>query len=144
VAKKKVNVRKEYDLGKRDGISYGRSSIQRKPFFLILRGPSLEARQVIEENKQINEFCDDHSIKVKYLSFKTEAEAILHLKDANTWASGVVIHLGAFPDEQGKVAKTMKSILIPVISVSSSLDADVPIRSSQIYLDGIQKMRGKS
>jgi len=135
MAKKKVNQRRDYSLGKTDEIVYEPSRIQRKMNFLILRGPGLIQKSVIEENDEIKKLAQARRFKVKLVQVKEEDEAMDWLKDANSWAGGVVYHPGSFTDQSEAIQKTIKKILIPVHFIKPNDEV-----SASDYLDGLKKL----
>jgi len=141
MAKKKVNKRTDYDAEKRDIVYYERSRIQRKMNFLILRGPGLIQKDVIEENEAIKKFALLQHFKVKFVQVRMENEAVDWLKDANTWAGGVVYHPGSFIDYDGEIKQTIKKILIPVqpIPAVESVNAETYLAALQTLIQKLPK-----
>jgi hypothetical protein len=122
VPKKKVNKRKDYDAENRDVTIYERSRVQRKMDFMILRGPGLVAQTFADENKDINAFAARARFRVKFIQTKAEAEVVKALKDANTWAGGVVYNSGDLTDENTVILSAIKRILIPVVFKTDYLE----------------------
>ena len=119
MAKKKVNVRKDYSYAAKKSLpKYKPAKIARKLQFLILRGPGLDANQVIQENIQIKKFADQQLIKLKFLTATTEDSILKALKEGNTWAAGIALHLGSLTDESGKIKKVISQILCPTLIVN--------------------------
>ena len=109
---KKVNERKDYSYSAKKGPpKYKPAKIPRKPNFLILRGPGLDPRQVIEENNELRAFAEKKQVKIKFLQAHTEDEMVKMLKESNTWATGVVLNRATLTDETGKIKKTNTQIL---------------------------------
>ena len=131
MAKKKINVRKDYSYKtKKSPPKYDRAGIARKNLYLILRGPDLNATQIIEENEELKEFAARKSIKLKFLQAKDEADFILKIKDGNVWAAGIVHHLGSLNDEDGKIKTALQRILI----------SSEEVREDGSYIDSLQKL----
>ena len=120
MAKKKVNVRKDYDLEARDVVVYKKSNIPRQMRFMILRGPGLDVQHAIEENNELKGFASKKRIKLKFMQAVTLEDVVMHLKDANTWATGVIYQMGVLKDESEIVKKTIKRLLIPALEISES------------------------
>jgi 3-dehydroquinate dehydratase len=121
--RQKINKRKEYNLSKTDGITYEKSRILKKINFLILRGPGFVQMEVIEENNAIKKLGISQHFKIKLVQVKDQEEAIEWIKDANTWAGGIVYNPGEMEDEGQLIQKTIKKILIPVQTISSLTEA---------------------
>jgi phosphohistidine swiveling domain-containing protein len=120
--KKKVNKRKDYDAENRDVTIYERSRIQRKMDFLILRGPGLTPQAFVAENEQIKAMAASGRFRVKFVQTKTDEEVIKALKEANTWAGGVVYNSGSLTDKNAVIKAAVKRLLIPVIFSSAYLE----------------------
>ena len=135
MAKKKVNKRRDYDLGSKDVITYEKSKVQRKMHFLILRGPGLNQQEVIQENPRINEFAAEKKNKGKLVQYKTEEDVIKQLKDSNNWAGGVVFNPGSLTDEYQAIKKAIKGILIPVHKISVTVPTTV-----FSYIEGLKEL----
>jgi len=120
MAKKKVNVRKDYDLEARDMVVYKRSRIPRQMQFMILRGPGLDVQAAIEENEEMKKLSLRKRFKLKFMQARNVDEVILHLKDANTWATGVIYNLGDLKDESQLIKKTIDRILITSLEVKET------------------------
>lgn len=121
MAKKKVNVRKDYSYEAKKGpVQYKRASVPRKSQFLILRGPGLDPRLIIEENARLRVFEDKEKIKLKFLLAKTEEEIVKILKESNSWANGAVVNLGELLDESGAIKRTLGKVLYKAVKVSDS------------------------
>ncbi len=133
MAKKKVNKRRDYNLGSRDVIVYGKSSIPRQMLFMILRGPGLIGRDVIEETAEMKAYAIKKRIKLKFMSATTATAFIAHLADANTWATAVIYNKGSLKDESGFIQKKMDRLLIPTLEIS----ANGKVTS---MLDGLEKL----
>lgn len=121
MAKKKVNVRKDYSYAaKKSPPKYAKASIPRKPFFLILRGPGLDPRGVIEENEIIKAYAAKKRLKVKFLAAKTVDEAVKTFKDALPWAGGAVFNPGELTDDSsGTLKRTLSKLLYPTETIEA-------------------------
>ena len=133
MAKKKENKRRDYTFGSKDVITYEKSNVQRKMYFLVLRGPGLKQQEIVEENPKINEFALRQRIKVKLVQTQTEEEVIEQLKDSNSWAGGVVFNPGTLTDDDQEIKKAIKKILIPVHKIAT----DTPTTLDS-YLEGLK------
>lgn len=131
--KKKVNVRKDYSYAtKKSPPRYKRASIPRKPFYMILRGPDLDPREVIEENEVLKEIARKARFKLKFLNVKTTEEAIRALKDGNTWATGAVLTKAGLEDEDESLKRVIQKILYSVIVTSEKVTNDVALEMFQV------------
>jgi hypothetical protein len=135
MAKKKVNVRKDYSYEtKKSPPKYAPSRTPRKPFYLILRGPGMNPTQVIEENEEIKTFAKKDRLKLKFLAAKTLDDAIKILKEALPWATGAVFNQGDLvDDETGKLKRTISKLLYPTVM----------IQSDGSYEDALEKLKAK-
>jgi len=113
MAKKKVNVRKDYSYEAKKRLpAYKPAKIQRKIIFLILRGPGLNHEATVEENEDLKKCALLKHKKLKFVQVKSIEDAVDAIKDSNTWAGGVVFNAGNLVDEAGAITKAIKSILI--------------------------------
>ena len=58
--------------------------------------------------------------KLKFLQAKSEEEMIKFIKEANTWASGIILNLGSLTHESGLIQKAIKGILIPTQEIKGN------------------------
>jgi hypothetical protein len=117
LAKKKVNVRRDYDLEARDVVVYKKSMIPRKMQFVILRGPGLIERESIAENEVIKKLSARRQVKIKIFHAVTVEDFLKALIDANVWASGIVFDQGSLIDDEKLIQNRVKKLLIQVIDV---------------------------
>ena len=121
MAKKKVNVRKDYSYEAKKRLpSYKPAKIQRKILFLILRGPGLDEDETLEANEALKKFAVLKHKKLKFVQVKTVEDAIKTIKESNTWAGGVVFVPGDLKDDEGSFQKAIKSILIKTLQVKEN------------------------
>ena len=115
MAKKKVNKRKDYSFEAKIRLpAYERAAVRRRMQFSVIRGPGLKQIDIISENEELKAYALRRHAKLKFFQAKSEDEIILLMKESNTWASGILLHLGSLTHESGLIKKAIKSILIPV------------------------------
>ncbi len=136
MAKKKVNKRRDYNLSSRDVITYEKSRIPRQTGFMILRGPGLNATEAIEENGLMRKMGIKKRFKLKFMQAMTLDDVIKHFKEANTWASGIIYHLGNITDEGEALKKTIDRLLIPTLEIKEEGKASS-------LVEGLDKMSSK-
>ena len=121
MAKKKINVRKDYSYETKKSLPvYKRATVQRRKQILILRGPGFDQQTMIEENEELKIFATLKHVKIKILQARSEEEMIQFIKESNVWASGALYALGSLADESGAIQKASKKILIPALKVPSN------------------------
>ena len=78
MAKKKVNVRKDYSYAAKKSLpKYKPARIPRKMQFLILRGPGINADRILKENAEMKDLATQEQVKVKLL-VAVQEEAFLN------------------------------------------------------------------
>ena len=135
---KKLNERRTYDLGKNDVITYKKPSSPRKLNFMVLRGPGISGKKMVDENAEINAFMLKQSVKAKFYPCKDLEEAIRLIKDANTWAAAIVFNPGSLDPNADEMKRTLKKILIPVKKIDPS-----PEGSAETYIDALGELISK-
>ncbi len=112
-----MNERRDYSLSKTDVITYHKSKIPRQMQFMILRGPGLNVQDAISENAEIKKIALKRRYKFKFMQANSAEDVIKYLKDANTWATGVVYNLGDIIDENKLIQKTLDKLLIRTVEI---------------------------
>jgi hypothetical protein len=119
--KKKINVRKDYSYEAKKRLpSYKPAKVQRKVQFLILRGPGLDQDETQDANVEIKRAALLLHKKVKFVQVKSISDAVAAIKDANTWAGGVVYLPADIQDETGVGNAAIKKVIIKTVTVKSN------------------------
>lgn len=135
MAKKKINVRKDYSYEAKVRLpAYDRAKVRRQLHFLILRGPGLLQAEVIEENAEIKRFATGQHLKIKLLQTQTSEDAAKLIKESYTYASGVVFHPGNLQDEEKHIKNMIAKMRIPVKMISGEAG------DSSEYIDALKAM----
>jgi hypothetical protein len=131
MAKKKVNVRKDYSYEhKKSPPQYGRAAIARKNLYVILRGPGLDPNEFPAENEELKSYALKHGLKVKFVQAKDAEAIVTAIKEANVSAAGIVLNMGEIEDESGKINAAIRKILISTIEV----------REEGAYLESLKEL----
>ena len=121
MAKKKINVRKDYSYEAKKRLpAYKTAKVQRKIQFLVLRGPGLDQDETVEQNEILKKFATLKHRKLKFVQIKTLEEAVSTIKESNTWAGGVVFLQSDIVDTGGVIQKAIKSLLIKTVQVETN------------------------
>ncbi len=132
--KPKVNVRKDYSYAAKKGPpKYGAATEPRKTLYLVLRGPGVDMSKSAEENAELKAYAIKSRIKFKFLQAKSESEVIQFIKEANTWAAGIVVHLGDLEDSSGNIEQAIKKLLISTAEV----------RENGSYVEALKVLKAK-
>lgn len=143
MAKKKVNVRKDYSYEAKKSLpAYAKSKVARKSNFLLLHGPEVNLLGLNELNLRLKEFAKKKTIKIKILVATSESDLNLALKESNTWATGAILSLGTISPEAQALKLMLKKMLIPVKVVSQAATQDLE-SLEEAYLEAIKELSNR-